>query len=66
MMIDYFSFVTCVFILDTHPTNTHQSETTVQQQLTTIKESEGDIEKKDAGRYPVNLNFSLELGFINH
>lgn len=65
-MIDYFSFVTCVFILDTQPINTCQSETTEQQQSTTIKESEGDIVKKDAGRYSVNLNFGLEFGFRNH
>jgi hypothetical protein len=60
-MTDYFSFVTFVFILDTNPETTEQ-----QQQRATIKKSKGDIEKKDAGRYPVNLNFSLELGFINH
>ncbi len=57
---EYFSFISSVSILDTHPADTHQSETTVQQQQpTAIKESEDDIEKKDTGRYAVNLRYKI-------
>jgi hypothetical protein len=43
--IEHFWFVICVSILDAHPTNIQQSETT-QQQEQTVKESQDNVEQK--------------------